>query len=246
MKKSKGFTLVELIIVMAILTILMAAIMQMFKPIRETYVDATLYESQRTAQNGIITYIGESVRYAVDMGIYQENIDSITDIDSAIDKFVDAYTNKYGSDPDDVRDNVQVIVIDNKDTHTFNGSWKGRVLRRKADGTIRVAMGEAYYGENNYDIVLSDGIGADPWKPENGIKITVSTLMNRDKSVTVDNMNIVSVNGEIYCRNLFSADHGVANPGMYDPHTSPSTPTYGTGENVYIVYLNGENKSNIP
>ena len=52
-----------LIIVMAILTMLMAAIMQMFKPIRETYVDATLYENQRTVQNGVIQYISESVRY---------------------------------------------------------------------------------------------------------------------------------------------------------------------------------------
>lgn len=235
MKKSKGFTLVELIIVMAILTILMAAIMQMFKPIRETYVDATLYESQRTAQNGIITYISESVRYAVDMGIYE------ADMTTAIDSFATAYAAKYGTDDDnvqDIKDNVQVIVIDNEDTHTFNGDWKGRVLRRKSDGTTRVAMGEAYYGENNYDIVLSDGIGANPWKPENGIKITVSTLLNRSNEV-------VSVNGEIYCRNLFSADHGVANPGMYVPPTTATTPTH-TGNDICIVYLNGDDKANIP
>ena len=51
--KFKGFTLVELILVMAIMSILMLAIMNMFKPIREIYVDSTQYEAQRTAQNGV-------------------------------------------------------------------------------------------------------------------------------------------------------------------------------------------------
>lgn len=244
MKKIKGFTLIELIIVMAILTILMAAIMHMFRPIRETYLDSTFYENQRTTQNGIITYINESIRYAVDMGIYED-----TNMDTAISSFAAAYAAKYGTDPANInaiKTNAQVIVIDNSGSHTFNhNTWRGRLLRRKADGTTRVAMGEAYYGENNYDIVLSDGKGAtgsgsDPWKAENGIKITVSTWLKRSNEV-------VSVQGEVLCRNLMSSDHGVSNPGMFVSPTSEFTPTHGTGKNnIYIVYLNGEDKSNIP
>ena len=41
-KKFKAFTLIELIIVMAIFGILMAGLMNFFSPIRETYVDSTL------------------------------------------------------------------------------------------------------------------------------------------------------------------------------------------------------------
>lgn len=237
MKKIKGFTLIELIIVMAILTILMAAILQMFRPIRETYVDATLYENQRTTQNGIITYINESIRYAVDMGIYEG-----ADMDTAISSFASKYATKYNTaaaDIQKIKDNVQVIVIDNSGSHTFNGDpWQGRLLRKRADGTTRVAMGEAYYGENNYDIVLSDGNASTPWEPKNGIKITVSTLLKRSNDV-------VSVQGEVLCRNLISSDHGVSNPGMFVSPTSASTPTHGK-DNVYIVYLNGEDKINIP
>ena len=96
MRKLKGFTLLELIIVMAILTILMAAIMQMFKPIRETYVDATLYESQRAAQNGIITYIGESVRYSTDLAIYPKDKLSKQSITGAVEEFTKAYLNANG------------------------------------------------------------------------------------------------------------------------------------------------------
>lgn len=143
MKKIKGFTLIELIIVMAILTILMAAIMQMFKPIRGTYVDATLYENQRTAQNGMIQYISESVRYATDLGIYTKN--NTSDVTKAVDAFADEYiaknniTNISGGVQyaDDTKEAIQryaeVIIIDNDTKYTFNNvaGWQGRVLRRK-------------------------------------------------------------------------------------------------------------------
>lgn len=248
MKKLKGFTLIELIIVMAILTILMAAIMRMFKPIRETYVDATYNESQRTTQNGIITYISESVRYATDMGIY-EGTNMTTD---AIDVFAASYAAKYGTPAaniNDIKNNVQVIVIDYTTSYTFNGaSCKGRVLKRKSDGTLRVAMGAPYYGERTYDIVLSDGdtTNAD-WTAEDGIKIKVSSLSNRFDSTNPNNY-MVSVEGEVRCKNLIS-DHGVTSPGMFNnPATGStySTPTHGNAKNVYIVYLNGDDKSKIP
>lgn len=150
MKKTKGFTLIELIIVMAILTILMAAIMQMFKPIRETYVDATLYENQRTVQNGVIQYISESVRYATDLGIYTKN--NASDVTKAVDAFADAYiaANNIvnipaGANPttdpakpyatntkEAIQRYAEVIVIDNDTDYTFNNAdWNGRILRRK-------------------------------------------------------------------------------------------------------------------
>ena len=55
MKKSqlKGFTLVELIVVMAIMAIFMVAVAMMWQPIRDVYVDSTLYETRRTAQYGV-------------------------------------------------------------------------------------------------------------------------------------------------------------------------------------------------
>lgn len=156
MKKIKGFTLIELIIVMAILTILMAAIMQMFKPIRSTYVDATLYESQRTAQNGIVQYITESVRYSTDLGLYTK--DNTSNITSAVDEFTQAYLRANGvysssdvalpeysgktPDPDysakytktleKMKRTAEVIVIDNENTYVFNNvGFSGRLLRRK-------------------------------------------------------------------------------------------------------------------
>lgn len=192
----KGFTLVELIIVMAILVILMAGIMNMFKPIRETYVDSTLYESQRTAQNGVITYITESIRYSTDLGMYTE----VKDVVEAVDKFADKYitannidSTKAAAVKEAIQKNAEVIVIDNTTTYTFGGKdYKGRILRRKVNGTTkitsaaetagssecRLALGDAYYGNSTYAItfgVTQDKTTKDG-KAADGINVTVASL----------------------------------------------------------------------
>ncbi len=144
-KVLKGFTLIELIVVMAILVILMAGIMNMFKPIRETYVDATLYEAQRTAQNGVVQYITESVRYATDLGIYTKGTNNVNNVTNAVENFNKEYLKANGIDPDDaanatlvantlkeVKMKAEVIIIDNTTEYFFNGEkYKGRILRRK-------------------------------------------------------------------------------------------------------------------
>lgn len=143
-KYLKGFTLIELIIVMAILVILMASIMMMFRPVRETYVDATLYESRRTAQNGVIQYLTESVRFSTDLGMYTKS--EVSGASDAIEKFTDDYLEANGVKTTDadystkratllekVQRNAEVIIIDNTDkTYSYNGYWvTGRILRRK-------------------------------------------------------------------------------------------------------------------
>ncbi len=152
MKKFKGFTLIELIIVMAILSILMAAILQMFKPIRSTYVDATLYENQRTAQNGMTRYITESVRFSTDLGLYTS--DKASSAGNAVEKFTVAYleangvygpgnsegktpdadyTAKYNNTLDAMQKNAEIVIIDHSTGFDYNNvsGWKGRILRRK-------------------------------------------------------------------------------------------------------------------
>lgn len=140
MKKTlKAFTLVELIIVMAIMSILMIAIMQLMKPIRATYVDSTLYETQRTTQSGIIKYISESIRYATDIGIYTQgasnneydvskrvttshSFSSTADAEDAILKF----KAETGVTDDKL---IRVITIDNKTNYTYgNKQFNGRLL----------------------------------------------------------------------------------------------------------------------
>lgn len=160
MKKTfKGFTLVELIVVMVIISILMLGIMQMFNPIRTLYVDSTLYETQRTAQNGITQYITESVRYATDLGIYTKG-GSITSASAAVDAFAEQYlfdngiysanctettpgasgytiqadadyATKLAKTKNKIRACAEVIIIDNTKIKYNGTDCSGRILRRK-------------------------------------------------------------------------------------------------------------------
>lgn len=220
--KLKGFTLVELIVVMAIMGILMLAIMNMFKPIRSMYVDSTQFEAQRTAQSGVVQYITETVRFATDMGVYN---DVATPKDAA-KKFAEAYCDANGYDKTDTNNlneiykYAEIIIIDNG-TYHYSKNYTGRLIRRKVDATLgsasnianpaftatsnankvivpsttnmwRTALGESYYGENTYYITL------DVSDKANGmLTVSVASTKNgkRDISQKGKETNFVDTDG---------------------------------------------------
>lgn len=140
-RKFRGFTLIEMIIVMAILGILMSALMNFYRPIRQTFVDSTMIEDMRNTQNGILTYLSESVRYAENLTFYDEGAVVTIDKDSHATKTVntpkDAYevflyeNNLRDDDPaEDAkyearRRNIQVLVINRSDGYTDTGTHQG-------------------------------------------------------------------------------------------------------------------------
>lgn len=313
--KLKGFTLVELIVVMVIIGILMAAVMTMFKPIRATYVDSTLNETQRTSQNGIIQYVTESVRFANDMGIYTKgstysraigkNYDgtnkasanwaasiSIGSAKDAVDALADAYiaSNIYkipaGKRADvttAIEKYAQVIVIDNSDV-TYNGKkCYGRVYRRKVDmdpatataitssseNSFRLALGAAYYGENNYSIGIeiplidvTDG-GVTVKKPDSGlIDMVVASTNNGKRDLSkignATTLSAIKTEGGVTCRNLTTENSiGVGTAGVFDISVFGSLQTnyknsqdYRTGSTAkgtktYIVFLDQYGKQEV-
>ncbi len=262
MKKFKGFTLIELIIVMAILAILMAAIMQMFKPIRATYVDSTLYENQRTTQNGIVQYITESVRYASDLGLYTKT-DIGGGITKAVDEFIASYCAEHSVSKTDavsggsgdtvekyIKKNAEVIIIDNTaSVYEFGSGYHiGRIVRRKLDGTeisaanetvsvanqakCRLALGGAYYGDADYTISITV-------EAKGQMDVSVASDISKGGKELFAGNKITVASGFILCKNL-SDDYGVADTGTFD--SAKYNPTNATGSNtkVYIVYLNQE------
>lgn len=235
MKKIKGFTLIELIIVMAVMSILMIGIMQMMRPIRDTYVDSTYYEAQRNTQNGIATYIGESIRYATNIGVYTEGVTGgVTSLSDALSDFATtseiADANKYN-----------VIVIDNKGEYKFNNaSCYGRVLRSKTvtstSMTTRLALGEAYYGKYTYSINLTPD--STDGATMQGMKITVSSMLpsslhkaqknnvNSTDLVSNTNYKFVSTEVEVPMRNLVAPINGKSDISHAGTTTTSGTKTY--------------------
>lgn len=249
MKKTKGFTLVELIIVMAILSILMVGIMQLMKPIRSTFVDSTYYEAQRTTQNGIVEYVSETLRYADNIGIYTKGqsdsgktVNSVTD---AVTFFKAEVKNDDGSELADSQ--INIITIDNTAIYKYNGvDCRGRIVRSKppASGSYtanaekagtnqgRLALGDAYYGDSNYSInIVPDG---------KNIKLSVASIIatsvkaeNDAQSVNTENITgsgkYVLTEGYIVCQNL-----DISGNQFKTEFAGATTTTQG--KNTYIVF----------
>lgn len=261
MKKIKGFTLVELIVVMFILAILMSAILQMFKPIRQTYVDSTLFESRRTAQNGVIQYITESIRYSTDLGMYTK--DKVSSVTGAVDAFTKAYLEAngvssadavnpamYTATKDAIKKNAEVIIIDNtENAYTFgndpiDNTYTGRILRRKIDGNPITNDAEnptkkdkcrLALGAAYYgksDFSITFGITQDATKKGKPDDGIKVTVASGAKS-GLDDVSVISNNGLVLCKNHCSPING-----MFDTVNYNSAGASGAGTKVYIVYIN--------
>lgn len=173
-KLLKGFTLIELIVVIAIIGILTVGLLNMFKPIRTTFVDSTYYERQRTVQSGITQYIAESTRCATKLGIYSTSSSaktingssySITDSASAISAFC---AQMKILPTDDAYKTIHCITIDNTTASYMykNKNYSGRLLMKRWDSSLATAafgeycaLGYSYYGASSYSISLAPSLG---------------------------------------------------------------------------------------
>ena len=174
-KKLKAFTLVELIIVMAITSILFIMIASFFAPIGVVFADASQYDSQRTIVEEINTYITESTRYATKVTIYKNfeklpttvqftptnpagpavNVDPVTNALSTTSVITPTTTQKA---------TVHVISIINIPFTTSSGAVLGKNTINSTDYTGRVyfstgdniestryeALGKWYYGKSSF------------------------------------------------------------------------------------------------
>lgn len=147
LKKLKGFTLVELIVVMAILVSLLTSILQLMEPVKEAYRDSTIYEQQRTVENSIISYIAESTRYAKAISIIDEGVSIDTDNDGSgdinpnnLNAAAMYFINKNGLKVADYKD-IEVIVIDRKTKFQYKGKdVQGRLVRIRGLGTASLSV----------------------------------------------------------------------------------------------------------
>ncbi|MDR0992146.1 MAG: prepilin-type N-terminal cleavage/methylation domain-containing protein [Ruminococcus sp.] len=175
--KLKAFTLIELIVVMAILMIMMAAIMKFFEPIRQVYNDATYYEQRRSVTNSMCKYTTESIRYAKFLGIYSQSevgvaADPKAGAIAAVNRFKTSLANNEEGGvvkPIIIKANTVINVIEldyGKQyyaTSVYNNkNYDGRLYRTKGEWSVsgtsgtytptntHLAFGQGYYGANNY------------------------------------------------------------------------------------------------
>ncbi len=232
-KKLKGFTLVELIIVIAISSILMLCIMAIFKPINVIFQGAAQYDTQRTISDEINTYICESTRYAT-------NIDIYCNYSTIPAGAIQAYTNPITGTPPgkNIPDSdVQIISIINSPTascpaNTINGkTYTGQIYRQKgASATPYEALGEFFYGKQSFFFDCHDLAATD-------IKITTYAMKDSTTSPSsfVDtSTNIPKTLAQLQAADLIS-NHAVGSARF--ANTTVNITNGGTnGLNTYILF----------
>lgn len=193
-KLKKAFTLVELIIVLALFSLLMLAVGGLFKPIVELFNSAKDVFMVNSAVNGITEYLTGNMRFATSIDIYinYEDLPSgaIDDfmLRSGLDKTVNAD-----------REKVQVISIFNDTNH--GDKWNthydataadpgkttfiGRMWRSKGVGSHSIAKYEAlgfgYYGKQDYNISLKGRVSSEVTDSQNFF-VSVVPLNFEDKT----------------------------------------------------------------
>ncbi len=71
-RKLKGLTLIELIVAMAVFSIIMVGVMNMSRPVQEGATEAKVANYQKTAEEAVVNYIGEQLRYANNIMIIED------------------------------------------------------------------------------------------------------------------------------------------------------------------------------
>lgn len=166
-KKLKGFTLVELIIVMALMAILMLMVGLIMKPISQVFADTTKYTEDRYVMDGIGAVIDENLKYANKIClIYDTNTRPLS---SGLD---------YAAAEMQVPESkLQVLAILNKCpdssmladfTNNSGVETTGRIYKSaEINGTRKTWLvgGEAFYGDGSYFINLENTAGVDHMTP---------------------------------------------------------------------------------
>ena len=172
-QKLKAFTLIELIVAIAVFGILMTGIVKMIEPLSSTATSAAVLNNQRTVENSIVTYIGENVRYANNLAIIEGGT-----ADEAVNKFIslkpaniDGYEIDYTVTAN--KNKIRVIAFDGKNKYKFKGNettdpWQfyGRLISTtegrsgslnftsglKSDGNSNqyLVFGNEYYAQGDY------------------------------------------------------------------------------------------------
>lgn len=175
-KKLKAFTLVELIVALAVLGILMVGIIRMMDPIQTMFTTSSAASQSETVERSIASYIVENVRYATNLSIYKD----ATSASDAMNKFL-AQNPKKRDGTAFTKSELKVICVNNATNFTTTGkapvsgekTFRGRLIAKidgqenfnesqpfdytGTDGTgSYMVFGDAYYGTGDYYIRLEN------------------------------------------------------------------------------------------
>jgi len=242
-KNLKGFTLLELILVMAIFGILMAAVMSIINPLNKLSKRASIQEANASAVDNIKSYLESSLRYSDCIEVFPEGL---TDNNGDYFKDTAKYTQIKLRDTFGVKDfagnksNVtaeEAAVINFLDNHYSNrvepntenksDPVSGRVRMLKIDNNNGGVVSETewkFKAGCTYDKYYDTDTTYEGKTYHTGDKV-----MKKD-----DSGNLVPDMGRVNASLEFvKTDSSVINPAFYENYSFYIAPGYNTVETVF-------------
>lgn len=213
-KKLKGFTLIELIIVMAVFGILMVAVMSIMNPLSKIVKKASLQEANAAAVDNMKRYMEGSLRYSDCIEVFVGDLvdfdgNTVADEDTAVRKFVENhYTNRTNPGSENpLTGKVRMLKIDNADA--------GRVTEYEWDFKAGYTYSQFGYDGKKLQQQVVDDFG--------------NPLLDIEGNPLME--DIYGVEPAVLSNK--KVDNSVINPVYYENYSFYFVPGYNNTENVH-------------
>lgn len=209
-KNRKGFTLVELIVVVTIFGVILGAILNMIKPANNVYHDADATMESNVIGSGLIDYLDDELRYSTNVLVLKDYI-GVPDVSTSgtISASGVTYSNCIVIDNNNLRGySLKNYSGSDTDTAAKRMGAKGCILNVGKVNTeglnfnnSAVARGVDFYDNYKFDISASISnieemrtldVSLTAYQPtyENGSYTFTKTKYKKDAAVNLTNINI--------------------------------------------------------
>lgn len=209
-KNRKGFTLVELIVVVTIFGVILGAILNMIKPANNVYHDADATMESNVIGSGLIDYLDDELRYSTNVLVLKDYI-GVPDVSTSgtIGESGVTYSNCIVIDNNNLRGySLKNYSGNDTDTAAKRMGAKGCILNVGKVNTeglnfnnSAVARGVDFYDNYKFDISASIStiekmrtldVSLTAYQPtyENGSYTFTKTKYKKDAAVNLTNINI--------------------------------------------------------
>lgn len=217
-KNRKGFTLVELIVVVTIFGVILGAILNMIKPANNVYHDADATMESNIIGSGLIDYLDDELRYSTNVLVLKDYI-GVPDVSTSgtIGASGVTYSNCIVIDNNNLRGySLKNYSGNDTDTAAKRMGAKGCILNVGKVNTeglnfnnSAVARGVDFYDNYKFDIGASISkieemdtldVSLTAYQPtyENGSYTFTKTKYKKDAVVNLTNININEGNSDSY------------------------------------------------
>ncbi|MFR2547714.1 type II secretion system protein [Ruminococcus bicirculans (ex Wegman et al. 2014)] len=217
-KNRKGFTLVELIVVVTIFGVILGAILNMIKPANNVYHDADATMESNIIGSGLIDYLDDELRYSTNVLVLKDYI-GVPDVSTSgtIGASGVTYSNCIVIDNNNLRGySLKNYSGNDTDTAAKRMGAKGCILNVGKVNTeglnfnnSAVARGVDFYDNYKFDISASISkieemdtldVSLTAYQPtyENGSYTFTKTKYKKDAAVNLTNININEGDSDSY------------------------------------------------